>query len=191
MSVEITITLRRSTDNQCFYCGDTEKGNFTLIGKITECVGGPDWLNDESVVRTGLISGSELFIKPILEKAEKQYQTQLENGVTDPVVDVVIGMKAKYIPFPTMSINPTDGLPSSTVIFQAPEILRIERGTSITLGTEAQRILLEKTAQITTERDVRAYGISMEKSAVRAQASSDVISSKGSALPASDKGKVL
>jgi hypothetical protein len=191
MSVEITITLRRSTENQCFYCGQTDK-NFTLIGKITECVGGPKWLRDENVIRTGLISGSESFIKPILESAEKQYQEQIANGVTDPVVDLLIGVKEKHIPFPTMSINPTDGLPSSTVIFQAPEILGVERGTSITLGIDAQRILLEKSAKISTERDVRAYDMSMEKSAQRAaQRSSDVLSSKGAAIPASDTSKAL
>lgn len=164
-NTEFTITVRRSTEAQAFYVGQTTTGLVSVVGTITEMENAPEWLEDTTL--TGILTGPEAYMKPIVEGIIAQYDTQIKQGITDPVVDVVVELGRKHVPMPAMGINPTDGQEGANIILQGFSLVCIERGTSITLSQSAMQTVMAKASAINDERSVKAYEQSMERRATR------------------------
>lgn len=164
-TTEFTITLRRSTEEQTFYTGQTTTGLVSLVGTITSMENAPVWL--EGTTLTGILTGKEAFMKPIAEGVLAQYDKQVQQGISDPVVDVIVELGTKHIPLPATGINPTDGKESASIILQGFELVAIERGTSITMSDAAMATVIAKAQQINDNRSVAAYETSMQQRAAR------------------------
>ncbi len=160
-----TITLRRSTEEQTFYTGQTATGLVSLVGTITSMENAPVWL--EGTTLTGILTGKEAFMKPIAEGVLAQYDKQVQQGISDPVVDVVVELGTKHIPLPARGTNPTDGEESANLILQGFDLVQIERGTSVSMSDSAMKTIMTKAQAINDERSVRAYEDSMQRRVAR------------------------
>ena len=173
LTTEFTITTRRSTEAQAFYVGSTATGLISVVGTITAMENAPVWLEGKTF--TGILTGKEAFMKPIVEGIIAQYDKQIGQGITDPVVDVIVELGTKHVPMPAMGINPIDGKESASIILQGFDLVCIERGTSVTMSDSAMATVIARAQTINDNRSVEAYETSMQQRAARSANASKAV----------------